>query len=211
MIKNFFVTEWAKLREMNFTQKRQYIWEYYRLQMFIFVFVAALVVYGINTLVINPRKSEYLYVAWLGDVVAREQLLELGEGLSEIVSDPDREAVFVVSYAATGNHQVDRHTHTRFMANLQLGTIDIFLTSRMGIEELEYVNFLRPITGVLAYTSVAHERVVYGAEGYAIAISLAGSRLLYDVGIDADNLYLAVVTTSGRERAVAQALEVLLR
>jgi len=211
MMKNFFDTEWAKLREMTFTQKRQYIWEYYKLQFFIFIFVVGLVIYALNVWVINPRKSEYLYIAWLGDVVWHSQLQELGEELSVIVGDPEREAVYLLSYAATGNVQMDRHTHARFMGNLQMGSIDIFLTSHQGIQELEYVGYLRNLAGVLDYIIVAPERFVFCEDGEVIAVSLAGSLLIESVEIDASDLYLAMVITSQRHYEISKALEVLLR
>jgi len=220
IVKNFFKTEWAKLREMSFAEKRWYIWTYYKIGIFVAALLIFAVGYFINIRFINPRQSEYLYVIWLGEPVALNTLPELEEQLSVIVNDPVREAVFISNFLQTGNPQMDMALQTRFIALLQIGALDIFLTTREGLDEVAEAGWIRPICELMEavadiapelYTMLRDERIItaYIAENEhasEVAISLTGSPLVDAFGFD--ELYLSVVVNTTRIDSVAKALEV---
>jgi len=226
VIKNFFRTEYAKLREMTFTEKRQYIWEYYKLHMFGFLIVAFLVGSLLNAWIFNPRPRDYLYIVWMGERVSVDQLSMLSEHLRVIVDEPERETVTVASYAITGDLQIDSALRTRFIALFQVGSLDVFLSTRDGLlEDILPDGFIQPVTEIMYVLSninptlyaLLSERLLTvtffeGIEGLEYedfgAISMAGSPLLESAGIDTNDLYLSVVITSANHNRIARALEV---
>jgi len=226
MIKNFFRTEHAKLREMTFTEKRQYIWEYYKLHIFGFLIFAFLVGSLLNAWIFNPRPQEYLYVVWMSGRVSIEQLSTLSEELNVIVEDPEREIVAVASYALTGDIQIDSALRTRFIALFQIGSLDVFMSTREGLlEEILPEGFIQPVNEIMyelsninptLYAQLSERLLTVtffeGVEGLELkdfgAISMTGSPLLESVGINTNDLYLSMVITSSNYHRIAKALEV---
>ena len=224
MIAAFFKTEWAKLRGMSFRDKRQYIWEYYKLQIFIFAFAAFIVGSLINVWFINPPKREYLYVAWLSpQPILSTQIDRIGHALDVIVSDPGRYQVVVSSYSATDIPEIDMALRSRFAALLSTGSIDIFLTNREGMLGLAENSFIRPISPVMeeiqnpefyTYLNSRILTITFAPEDsdqvtQPMAISLAGSPLFRYLEIDTTDLYLAMVINSGKFYEISKALEAI--
>jgi len=225
-MKNFFKNEWAKLREMNFRDKRQYIWEYYKLHLFALLILAFIAGSIINA-IINPSKDEYLYIAWIGIPVHPHTLAEMRESLSIIVENPERQEVWISDYSMTDNPQINMAMQTRFVGMLRLGGLDVFMTNREGMEELVSEGFVKPIQGVLSAMAINHpamyrdmgerlftiyhdipEAHIFGTN--IMAISLAGSPFAEYYGIDSNDLYIAMVAGTSRYEAIAKALEVFL-
>jgi hypothetical protein len=177
--------EIAKLKKMNAQEKRQYIWEYYKLHLLILGVMVFLSV-SIFNLIFNPPKREYLYVAWLGPLVDPAKLSELAERLEPIVDNPERERILVVSYAATDNPALNNDLRERFGMLVQLGSIDVIMTTRVGVEELTEIGWVR-----------------------TEATSLSGAPLLEAVGFDTKDLYLAVLANTQKFEQIAKALELM--
>jgi len=229
-MKHFFSTEWAKLREMSFREKRQYIWEYYKLH-FLFIGIFGYVFWGLlNVWVINPNPQNYFYIAWLGPPIQMEYLENLSHSLEEIVENPNRQIVQVTSYSASPLPEENMAIQVRFIAMLQLQELDMFLTQRGGVSEIAAEGFIRPIHGFMDYLADAgsplyetlSERLLDVTFSHwdddnlsditdTMAFSLAESPLLASVGIDTSDLYASIVVNSERYREMAQALEVFFR
>jgi len=225
-MKNFFRTEWKKIREMNASEKRWYIWEYYKLHIFGFILVSFVVGSFLNAW-LNPPRDEYLHIAWLAGVIPFEYLDNISHGLEVIVEDPERQAVIVIDYSATGNPQFDVANQTRFMAMMQIGGIDVFISSWEGVEELANEQLLRPIDGVMEalsasnpalfsrlYPEVRPVTFTRFPEEITVtetrAIPLTDSGFFEEIGINTNDLFLTVVFSSTRYDAIAKTLEVLL-
>jgi hypothetical protein len=222
-VKTFFRTERVKLREMNFKEKRQYIWEYYKLHIFAFVLLSFLFGSLINIWFINPPKQDYLYIAWLTPGVPDEALRNAGGALSVIVENPEREQVQIISYATTNNPQLDMALQQRFIAMLQIGSMDMFLTPRAGITELADNGLSRSVHEVMGYIVESNpaiyreisERIItitYNIDEYTqhtddMGISLAGAPFFDYVGIDSRELYFSVVINTQNFYRIAKALE----
>ncbi|MCL2189585.1 MAG: hypothetical protein FWC16_11570 [Defluviitaleaceae bacterium] len=206
-----------KLKAMNFTEKRQHIWEYYKAHM-IFLAVVIFLLYSIVGHIVNPPKRDYLYIAWLGATVDVQRLADLGDALQPIVYDPERQRVTVGSYTAHPDPQMNAAIQTRFAGMIQTGSIDIILTSCVGVEELDSIQLLRNISETPVAFRFAHyaraipERIrVCPQDGRWLGISLQGSSLLTEVGINSNDLYLTVLGNTQRFYEINQALEALLR
>ncbi|MCL1786655.1 MAG: hypothetical protein FWG38_01605 [Defluviitaleaceae bacterium] len=224
-VKNFFQSEWAKMRVMNFTEKRQYIWEYYKLHILglaICIFAASSL---INHFFINPPPRDYLYIAWVGEETYLGNLTRIGEALNTIVTDPDRERITVWSYAFTGNPQMDSASQQRFAAMLHSGAIDLFLAPHVAVQELAEATFSRSMDEVLTYAAALNPilyqqmqsqllTITYTREnGEALteimAVSLANTPLFNYLNIDASDIYLIPVITTQNFDRIARALEAI--
>jgi len=224
-MRNFFRTEAAKLKKMNFTDKRQYIWEYYKLQIFFLGLIIFFIGYVINVTLINPPKREYLYISWQAHWAPHEQLSALGDNLSAIVENPERYRVFVQSYVQTGEPQMDQALATRFFAMLQAGDLHAMVTTREGLAESAEFGLIKPIQPVLAelealdpilydYISSRALIITYTMEDGetftdAMGICIGGAPLMDASGIISDNVYISVIINSIRHYELAKALVAL--
>jgi len=188
--------EIAKLRAMNFTDKRQYIWEYYKLHLLGLVVGIIALVALLNTIFINPAPRDYLYIAWLGPPPAIGQLDALAEALQPLVPEGLNEIVSIHSYVASIDPNMNMALQQRFATMVQLGAMDAILTTAEGVQELiDVLNWLRPI----------HE-----LPGAPMAVSLYGSPILSDLGIDSYDLYLSVLVNTRNIDRVLIMMDMLL-
>ena len=230
MIKSFFKTEWGKLREMSFKDKRQYIWEYYRIQMFVAAIIIFIVGSLINIWFINPPKSEYLHFAWLYPHLPHYQLSSLEHELNPIVGNPDREEVVVISYVMSDNPEWNMAVSSRMFALLQIGAIDAFFVSGSEVEGLASEFFLQPVDDILHYAAQINpelHRLLYDRKKivtftqeispgehtpemtHAMAISLLDAPLLVRLNFDTSELYLGMLGNARRPYELAKALEIM--
>ena len=228
VIKNFFSQEFAKLKEMNFTDKRQYIWEYYKLHIFFIALMIFIMGSLINTWFINPPKRDYLYISWQAGVIHREPIEGLAGRLSVIVSDPGRYTVTVTDYTLTGEPQMDQAMITRFHALLSVGGVHALIATQHGIYEAAMFGILRPVQEVLDIVG-EHDRDIYaklmlrllyisfhpeGDEELPVvsgdmAICIAGMPMVEELGIRMDDLYIGLIINSERVDELARALIVM--
>lgn len=229
MIVNGLKSEIAKLRQMTFKEKRQYLWEYYRLQFFVTAMVLFVVGSLINIWFINPPKREYLHFAWLYPPVSVQRLGALEDSLSGIVYDPSREQIVVFSYVVTDNMEANMATQSRLFALIQVGDIDAFFVFGSEIELLASEFLLQPVHEVVAYAAAMNPELYQALEDRlktvtftlettnestevtdVMAISVEGSPLMEYLGFDTTDLHIAMLSTASRPYRLAQALEVLL-
>ena len=223
---NMLKTEWAKLKEMNFTDKRQYIWEYYKLHIFGFLALSFFIGSLLNTMIFNPPRQDYLYFAWLGQHVTSITLEEFTESLDIIVENPDRYVVRATNYNTEGlDPQMVMGLQTRFVAQLQLGILDLFMISREELYGFSSSGLVLPIKSLLSeledinstVRDIMNERLVeltFYLEDYELitdymAVSMYDVPFFDKFGIPTDDLYLAVVINSERLGRVIRALEVI--
>ena len=226
MIRKFFATEGAKLKEMNFTDKRQYIWEYYKLH--IFALGCLIVVTGsiVNNVFINPPMRDYLYIAWQAGMVPQEALQDMSERLSVIAEDQERYWVTVRSYELTGDPQMDQAIITRFHAILTVGDLHAMITTGEWIEQNAVFGIIRPVDDLLAAVEelcpALYEKITDRIstitftprdEEVAItdrmAISLLDAPLFTEAGFVTEDLYLCIIINSDRVYETAKALWVM--
>jgi len=210
MIRNFISTEFAKLRQMSFAEKRQYLWEYYRLHLLFTAVVVFMVGSLINVWLINPPKRDYLYIAWQANPVHIETLNEMAEKLNVIVYNPNRYHVSVRSYVLGHDPQVNQAIITRFHALLTVGDIHAMLTTYQGVQEAAGIQMIRSTEGVLDILresnpplyEIISERlltVTYITLDDEIeitdtmAICMSGAPMLESLGIDTSDLFMGVV------------------
>ena len=222
--KQFFRTEGTKLKAMTFREKRQYIWEYYKIHILTLIVVALIGA----TWAWSSSPPEYLYVAWFTTGPYDEDIRHLSQALEVIVPEGSNQPVVVSNYAHTGNPAFDNPRAQRFFAMTHGGMIDGLLAPQQGILELSMSQFARSIHPVMAYVadispvlysqvsanlltitfSTDQDRPEETEVTDVMGISLQGSPLLASLGIDDTDLYIALSSTGQRPERMARALEV---
>lgn len=221
-LKNFMATESAKMQGMTFVEKLQYIWEYYKLQIVIFVVVVVFIL----TLALNRTQQNYLYAAWLGHPVPQESLTRLGEGLAVIAEDAGGGPVLITSYLVTGDGEIDVALQTRFFAMMQAGFIDIAFVRYDDMLHLASLGGIAPLNNFMAEVRTLNPELysrltprlrtvdfvdLDGVSHTALlGISLEDSPLFAEVGIPSRNMYLSVIFSAENLYRIVAALEVLL-
>ena len=225
-IGNFFRTEWAKLSQMNFTDKRQYIWEYYKLHIFGIAAISFFVGSMLNTMIFNPPRQDYIYFVWVGPFVTSDMLDEFAGEFDIIVEDPDRYLVRAANYSLEGlDPQMIMGLQTRFVAQMQQRLLDLFMLSWVELNDFSAAGFVLPIRHFMsvveelspAVHEAMKERLVeltfyhedYGLITEYMAVDMYGIPFFDKFGISSANLYLAIVINSERFERVVRALEVL--
>ena len=221
-MKKFFREEYTKIREMSFAEKKWYIWEYYKIHIFVLAAVVILVGSVIN-IWLNPGPQDYLYIAWRNVPATEQQLEKLEELLSEIVTDEGSQ-IRITNYSHSENSQTNMILQTRFSSLFHAGNIDLFITVRDGVPE--NMHFFRQLDEVLGYLERISPRTrnllegrLYSPKNFSneeealqdiqyIAISLGGLPALDELGLGQD-IYLGIILNSQNFYAIAKALEVL--
>jgi len=207
--------EFAKFRAMTFAEMRWYIWEYYKFHIVVLILMIFLVGTFVNAR-LNPRPAEYLYVAWDGVPVLPWQLDELAVRLAVIAPEGGR--VTVSNYTMQDNPGMNTALQSRFIALMYLGEMDIYITTRAGAAQLSahgYSRHVNPVREYLAEINPALDLYLQprlyaaGTDNY-MAISLGGSPLFAELGIDCADVYMSVFASSRRNYEIARALEVFL-
>jgi len=221
-IRKFFAEEIAKLRKMSFADKRWYIWEYYKIHIFLTIFALFVTGYLIHRAVFPPPR-DYVYIAWQAGPIHPLLLDELSESLHPIVPDMERYVVAVRSYVISGaDPQHDQALITRFHALLTVGDLHVTLlpyedlTPNAEFGTIKAIDDLFPELSPAMYENARARAVTVdfidrdGEEvSQMVAIHLAGAPLLEELGIDTTNLYLALISTGNVYSAVANVLEMM--
>ena len=219
-IKAFFNEEATKLKQMNFTDKRQYIWEYYKFQIFLFIIISIIVGSIINR-AINPPKELYLYIAWFAPLTFNDSN-DLKTGLDNIVDNPERQEVFISLYTSYGNVRMQKILAQRFQAMMQIGDIDIIIFDEYHRHDIgnfiasldpviEHLQYLDP-TGAVVKTIIDWTSESAWAEGEIInphAFSLANFKMFDNMDMSSDDLFLGVPAKTNNHIGIAKALMVL--
>ena len=224
---NMLRTEWAKLKEMDFTEKRQYIWEYYKLHIIALLFVTIMTGSLLNTLIFNPPRQDYLYFVWIGPPVTSFVLEDFANEFDIIVEDPERYIVRATNYTLESlDPQMMMALQTRFVAQMQMGGLDLFMLTRYELYVYSSIGFVLPIMTFLdaigeispAVHSILGERLVeiaFYVDDYSeiltdyMAASMRGVPFFDKFDIRTDDLYMAVVINSDRFERAVRALELI--
>ena len=221
-------TEWAKLSQMSFAEKRQYIWDYYKLHIIAFIIMAFLIGSLINTLIFNPPMQDYLYFVWIGPPVSSFVLDDFAKELNVIVENPDRYAVRATNHSLAGlDPQMRMGLQTRFVAQMQQRGLDLFILTKDELYGYSSIGFILPIMNFLeeleeispAVFGILKDRLVeitFYQEEHGLfitayrAANMRGIPFFDKFDIRTDDLYMAVVINAERFERAARALEVIL-
>jgi len=214
-LKEKFRLEIAKLRDMTFKSKLEYLWEYYKIHFIALIIFLFIVGSLINTLLINPNPEDALFISWNAGFAYDEQLEELSEALKEqIVEDAANETVTINRiFMNDDDPQIVMASLSQLVAMVSAGVIDVFILDASLIEEYSQSTIIQPMEGLLASIEstdpAIYERIMeeakyamYRSEDDSIEERLMGIRitsspLLSDLGFFEQELFFSTSITAG--------------
>ena len=215
--------EIAKLREMTFKSKLEYIWEYYKFHIIIFLVLIFVLFSMLNIWVFNPNPESALFISWNAGFVTDEQEDKLKEFLEErlIEEGVNEEVVVAQFFFGNPDPSIDMAGLQRTVAMIAAGMIDIFIVDEDLLNTYTETEYLQPLDSFLdkikSIDPDAYERikenvisVLYESDGIReerqMGIKIGSSPLFLKLGMFEQELYLGVSITSGRTDNVVKTL-----
>jgi len=226
-VKEKFRIEMRKIREMRGKKKFEYIWGYYKFH--ILVLVGLLVLAGsiINSVFINPRPQNVLFVAWSTGFATEEQLSDLKDVLNERIIEPKANETIEIAmfFQAHEDPSMDAAQIQRLAAMIAAGMIDVFIIDTEMLEDYIRFGYLHPMEEILSdirrqnptiYNRITENaiRTTYTSfEGVTseniMGIDITKNRILNELGFfEFDKIFTLSVTASHPEN-VTKALMAL--
>lgn len=209
------------LESMNTKEKAAYIWEYHKVHICLFIFLAIVVSSLIYAIFINPAPKIYSGVAIYGDFVSDDKLLLLKNTLTETVvpENINKEVRFTRFYINELDPMVEIEMGQMFEAMLLSKELDLVIADNMyfddllksgyivGMDEILSDSEIKELAGNVLYTKNPmdeHDRP-YG-------VSLAESKIIKDVPeIDPNTHFIGFFRISDRPEESAKVLSELLK
>jgi hypothetical protein len=143
--------ERVKLKEMNFREKREYIWEYYKIH----IIMGAVLVFVIGSLInswfINPPKEEYLGLGWVSGFEEYQRVDDFSGVLSAaLVEDIERQTIPVTTFFSMGDPQADMAMGQRFAAMMAAGQLDVLFLDGETVKGMARNGMILPVEDMLA-------------------------------------------------------------
>ena len=223
-VKERYRIEIAKLRQMTFKNKVEYIWEYYKVPIIIFGVLLALIGSLINTIFINPPPKITLAISWNAGYVFEEQLEVLSNVMNEqIIDESKNERVDVLHLFFTDDDpMISMANIQRLAAMVAAGQIDIFIVNSLLLEDYSINGYLQPMDEVLSkvrvldpevysrieerLTSALFESEDRNVTERIMGIDLSDSPLLSELGFFEQERFLSISITAGNIENAARAI-----
>lgn len=123
----------SPFKDMTFREKVEHIWEYYRIHIFVIIFVLFFVGSMLNHLVFNPPKEAGVFIGFIGKYMDMEQAKVVQERLTEeIIQDPTNKTeakldLFMINPDSKELMEVNMANAQKLMAMLASKEIDILI------------------------------------------------------------------------------------
>jgi len=224
-IKKQFSMEIAKLRELPFKKKMEYIWDYYKVHIIVFILLAALVGSLINS-ILNPRPETVLFISWNTGFAMDTNLSDLARAMEEnIIEEFRNEKVDAISILTTGEDASHNMANVqRLVAMISAGVFDVFVIDSEQIIEYSESVFIQPLDNLLALVQSLNpgadakiqENTITAMHGYdddnpterVVGVNITDSYLLTELGFLPQEAYFTISISSNIEyfENVAKAL-----
>jgi hypothetical protein len=137
---------------MNFREKLDHIWEYYKFFIIGFVVAVAVIWSLLYTIVLNPNPEPVLFISWNAGFATNEQIDDLKEYLEFHLADEEENEEVVISmfFFDENNPETIMMGHQRMAAMIAAGLIDIFILDEELMELYAHNGFLLPLENILA-------------------------------------------------------------
>jgi len=216
--------EMAKLREMKFRHKVEYIWDYYKLHIVITVVILLIIGGLISTRFQSPAPRTALLISWNMGAVLDEHLEGLTNVLNErILGETSDERIEIVSLLFIENDPTISMASTgRLVAMLTTGVIDVFILDSRQLLEYSINDFIQPMENILAEVKAKspeaygriEENIVFapfesGENNMTeriMGINISGSSLLSELWFVEQEIFFSTSATSENIENIVQAL-----
>jgi len=214
--------ELDKLKQMNFKEKREYLWEYYRIHLFITLAVLLFTYAVIDAVVLNPYIPPYLGVAVYGPFVSQDFVDETQQQLTDAIMPEEirlaqTEKIYVTNFffdEAQGS-SMNVAMSERFAAMCMTNEIDIIIASKddtITFAENEFLLDLSTVVGI-NYEGQEDKKLYQTNEAgvsYLAAIALDKSRLFANEFIGETEFYISVIISTLKQEQAARAINFIL-
>ncbi|MDR1530978.1 MAG: hypothetical protein LBS62_02115 [Clostridiales bacterium] len=214
MAKGNFVGMGKEFNEMTFAEKREHIWEYYRIHILGALAILALIVSFIYGTFINPPPETFAQFAFYGDFyVGEETLTNMRTYMDQRLALDTKKYVTqsFECYTAEGlDVEYSRAMMEKFFVMLAVSEIDIVITNKAGAEYLGEDEAFLKLSEILSPGELGslEDKLYFDAAGDAAGIKLDGSRALADSGVDSADLIALAMVNSKRLDAAAEILRI---
>ena len=216
---------------MNRKEKREFIWEYYKIHIIVGVLVIFFVLYGVYVFAINPSPQVYVEMS-VTDVSLDDNVSsQIASALSEALIPQDMAKKYQVQ---VDNFYLDPYRDPtfnnglaqKFSAMLVTNQIDLFVFGAASFQSYGSDGDYADLAAVLDPADLAAhgDQIVTSsfaspdsADGsgvgpvYACALKLDGNQFFASQGVDTDGMYLAVMNGAGSDRdRIAQAVKYIM-
>ena len=219
-IKQNISEELAKLKPMDAAQKREYIWEYYKIHFFVFVFILVFTLAILDVLVFNPQKTTFLGVAIFGPYVDPEICLDIEKRLEtalmpEIYADNSKINV-TNFYVDDQQGQMYYASLEKFVAMIQAGEIDIFIASFDSLQQYTAGDFLHDLSALdidyptdrMLYFDINHDDEII--KRLPLAAPLIDSDFFDYDHFASEHLYIGIIINAPRIDTAAEMINLVL-
>lgn len=200
-------TEKEKLKDMPFSKKAGYLWEYYK-------FHAAVVLIGISLLgyilytALTPRIVPQLYAAFINNNIYEEALLEYQEGLTEYMQlNPERERVeFNTNFYLNDESQFEMNMRQVLVTYITAKEVDVIIAPESEFKEFAYYGYFDKLSEQLPtdlYSNLTDYFYISDSEEdpekNAFGIYLDNTDLFENKIIDTEPYILGIVVNSNHK------------
>jgi len=207
-----YMTEREKLKGMTFKEKREYIWEYYKL--FIIGFFVVVVVGGLllNSLVINPPPKNYLGIAYLGDYMTEDILADLSDQLTDKIIPEDLRADNIIdqeNFYETDDPTLGTALQSKFVALISTGDLNVIVSDDDNFDGCYTQELLIPLDSLIDTSKIEDARL-YKQDGQVYGIRIASSSPLTKYGLGYTTVGITTTTKDASINDAVTALEILI-
>jgi len=140
----------ATIKSLKGKERREFIWDYYKVPIFAAAAVVIAVAYTLYITVINPPKKEYLSVAYYSSVYNEDQDALQATLNAAIPHDDATEEVQAAVFFTGGLDPTFAQAQAQaFVTRLSVGMIDVIMADANEAEGMAQENMLTPIDGFL--------------------------------------------------------------
>ncbi|MDR1687154.1 MAG: hypothetical protein LBS21_00900 [Clostridiales bacterium] len=211
--------ERAKLAEMNFKEKVDYIWEYYKYHIIITVVSVLFIYMLIDALVLNPQKNVHVGVAIYGPYIFEETTNELTSYLTgNMQADWETSAVVITNFFVSEDDlQITNAMVQKFIAMLSVQEIDIFIGNELQFTQNARQGFFLDLSTAEGLNITPQEIKSFDFQesedspvvSFPCAIAL-NSDYFKTLTPNGEQLYLGIIVNSKRLPQTIEAVNLLL-
>lgn len=213
-----FAGEKNKLSKMNTREKLDYIWEYYKIHIFVVLLILGVIGWGVH------HAMTYVTYKFYGMVINSDQYsIEVEEQMHDILKMEKHDGVSI-----TGDLYTDDNANMGGYGNkldifVMAGQLDFAFTDEEGVKHLVDMGAVRDIKDTAPEKLLdiwTAEDVLYSMEvtddagktgNYDVAVDISGSPIHEYFGLDDKTKYLVVADLSESEEYLSNFYELLYK
>ena len=201
--------EVSTFKQLNNTQKLQYVWDYYKIH--IIATAAIICIFFSIASTILKNKVEDLYVAYINIVTTDELLTSIDDATNLAISNYTN--MLITENPEGENFEYAYASSVKLMSAISAGNLDIIIADSYGIQTAYSSEYLCNINDYLAKNNPAllnslEPYFLYDKSGFPYAIDLSYSSIFNHAGFS-EPVYLGIVASEDISPEVLEYLSLI--